>query len=473
MGTSKYKIFISHRLEDRNLALAVSGALRLLGDKKLEPFVCTDIPGGREWRDWIDEKIGESDIMLFLYTEENFDWMWCFYEIGLFIRPSDPKPRPIICIRNSSIKSLPSPLEKYQAYGATEADMKKFLEELLYKGEFTNKDRINETLFADNNYVLAIQDFLKAFKPSKIERKFFARRALFDLTDLDRNESDKKDYGVLITSDSYTMEEILLSPGKFIYWQNLYDKFKAQGQSTWLDQIKDSIENIKKENTPTFVMKPFKAQENKKFIPVLTRVEQMPSEDKKTTIPLKIYVIFIPCSDIEKSCDLIDVSEASDPKHLLEIWKTILPTSVIRVKWKRKSSPIRYSNEDIIGDPVVYAINPSFADLYNFNYQEFPDPDGNSPLTAGNLLNRVEEFIVDSETYIPKIMEDQAKIANKIIFAGSNAFAKVPLKFNDKHPFYPSSSYLPCLVSKNTAGDINGPHVTYLAVIYVKGDWVL
>jgi hypothetical protein len=468
-----YKIFISHRSEDRSIALAISGALRLLGNDKLEPFVCENIPGGRDWRDWIHEKIIASDIMLFLYTQETADWMWCFYEIGLFRRLSDQNPRHIICVHNPSISSLPSPLENFQAYKATQDDIKKLLTDLLYEGNFTDKERINETLFSSNTYMLAVKDFLKAFSLSKIDRQYYARRALFELNDLHRNERHGEHETVSIRSDSYTMREILLSPGKSTHWHNLYDKFKADGQTAWLDQIKESIENIKRGNSPIYVMKPFKAQENKKYIPVLTRVEQIPSEDTKTTIPLKIYVIFIPCYLIEESCELVDSSRASDPNYLLKIWKTILPTSVIRVKWKGKSSPIRYSKQDLMCPPVAYAINPAFADLYNFNYLEFPDPNGDKPLTAEDLFKLVKEFIVNSETYIPKIIEDQAEISQKIIFEGSNAFAKVPLKFNDKHPFYPNSSYLPCLVSKSTVGDINGPHVTYLGVIYVRGDWAV
>ncbi|BBO66206.1 hypothetical protein DSCA_01360 [Desulfosarcina alkanivorans] len=473
MDAQKYGIFISHRLEDRNLALAVSGILRLLGNKKLEPFVCTDIPGGREWRDWIDEKIGKTDILLFLYTEESFDWMWCFYEIGLFRHPSDPNPGPIICIRNSSITSLPSPLEKYQAYEATEADVKQFLEDLLYKGTFTNGDRINPEVFANDNYALAIQDFLNAFKPSKIEKKFYAKRAVFDLGNFDQDTNDEEDNTVTVVSDPYTMEEIFLSSGKITRWQDLYEKFKKEDQAAWIDQIRETIENIKKGDAIGYVMKPFISRDHKKYIPVLTRVEQMPSEDRKTIIPLKIYVIFIPCSDVEENCDLVDFSYASDPKYLLELWKTIMPTSIIRVRWKGKSSPIRYSIDDLVDTPVAYAINPSFADLYNFNYQEFPDPDGDNPLTADSLLKLIEEFIVDGDAYIQKIVDDQAEISQRIIFEGSNAFAKVPLKFNDKHPLYPNSSYLPCLVSKSTIGDINGPHLTYLGVVYVRGDWAV
>jgi hypothetical protein len=368
---------------------------------------------------------------------------------------------------------LPSPLENYQAYKATQNDIKKFLTDFLYDGAFTNGERINERLFSNAHYMRAIDDLLKSFNLSLIERKFYAMRASFEINDLDRNDSHKEHGAISIRSDSYTMHEVLLSPGESTHWQRLYDRFRAEGQSAWLDQIKESIEKIKKGNSPIYVMKPFKARENKKFVPVLTRAEQIPSEDGKTTIPQRIYVIFIPCYAVEESCDLVELSRVSDPKYLLEIWKTILPTSVIRVKWKKKSSPIRYSKKDMIGPPVAYAINPSFADLYNFNYQELPDPDGNKPLTADALLELVKEFIVDSETYIPQINKDQAEVSQRIIFEGSNAFAKVPLKFDDKHPVYPNSSHLPCLVSKSTVGDTDGPHTTYLGVIYVRGDWAI
>jgi hypothetical protein len=241
----------------------------------------------------------------------------------------------------------------------------------------------------------------------------------------------------------------------------------------WLDQIRESIENIEKGSSPIYVMKPFKTQDQKKYIPILTRVEQMPSEDRKTIIPIKIFIAFIFCTEIEEKCELIDIERATDPKHLLELWKTMQPTSIIRLKWEKKSSPIRYAIEDMVGPPVVYSINPSFADLYNFNYQEFPDPDGETPLTAGGLLSLVKEYIVESENYLPKIEEDQARIGQKIIFEGSNAYARVPLKFTDKHPYYPDAAYLPCLVSKYTTGDVTGPHVTYLAVIYIRGEWAV
>ena len=471
MSSTKYNIFISHRLEDRSLASIASGALRLLGDGKLGTFVCKDIPGGREWRDWIYEKIQKADILLFLYTDKSHDWMWCFYEIGLFHDPKDTNARPIICLKDPSIKDLPSPLEKYQAYEATKEGIAKFLKELLYQGELTKKDRINPNYMDNEDYGLALQDFLNAYKSPKIESQYFENRAVFSLENVDLTKGEKRFEDVTIGSDySYTMEKILLSSGKSTQWQKLYDKFKALQQETWLDELKKTIENIENDNALTHVMKPFQGKDNERFLPFLTRVEKKPSEEDNTPdiIPIRIYVIFIPCSDIEKKCGLIDIAKAGDPKYLTETWQTTLPTSVIRVQWRKKSGILAYLDKDMVGEPVAYVINPTFANFYNFNYNEFPDPDGDNPVTVDYLLDRVKQYVVDGENHISKIKKDQAEVAQKIIFEGSDASARVPFTFNDKHPYFPNSQYLPCLMSKSTVGDTNGPHITYLGIMYVR-----
>lgn len=471
--TSKYNIFISHRIEDRSIASAASGVLRFLSDGKIEPFLCEHIPGGREWRDWIYKKIEMADILLFLYTDESHDWVWCLYEIGLFQDPKDTKACLIICLKDPSIKDLPSPLEKIQVYDATEEGITKFFKELLIEGKFTNQVRISEKSFFNDSNLDAIQDFLKAFKPLRIESQYFVRRAVFNIEQIGPNKSEKRFDDVKIASDdSYTMEEILLTSGKSTNWQNLYDKFKGRNQEHWLDEIKQTIRNIESDNSLEYVMKPFQAKDKKRFLPFLTRIEKKPSEEDAIPgiIPIRIYVIFIPCSDIEKKCGLIDIVKAGDPKYLTETWQTTLPTSVIRVQWRKKSGILAYLDKDMVGEPVAYVINPTFANFYNFNYNEFPDPDGDNPVTVDYLLERVKQYVVDGENHISKIKKDQAEVAQKIIFEGSDASARVPFIFNDKHPYFPNSQYLPCLMSKSTVGDTNGPHITYLGIIYVRID---
>lgn len=469
---SKYKIFISHRLEDRSIAFATSNALRLLSNNRLEFFVCEHTPGEILWRDWIYEKIDESDILMFLYTDKDQDWMWCLFEIGLFFDPKNTAETKIICLRDPSIDELPSPLEKYEAYDAKKEDITKLIIDLFSDVKFT-REKINPNVLADPNFEVAITSILGTFRSLKFENQYFMKRAEFNLEYINPEKGDEKFDEVTITStDSYTMEEILHTPARLTRWKPMYRKFKLKGEATWLDEIKGTIENLVKDDVLTYVMKPFTARDNNRYLPFLTRVKiKLPEDDNiHNNIPIRIYVIFIPCSDIEEKGGLVDIVKAADPKYLLGVWQTTIPTSVIRVSWKKKSGVMAYSNDDIEGEPVAYAINPTFANFYNFNFSEFSDPDGGNPVTLHYLLDRIKKYVVDGEKHIQKILEDQSKVTQKIIFEGSDCSAKVPFIFNQNHPYFPNSSYLPCLVSKSTVGDINGPHITYLSIMYVRVD---
>jgi hypothetical protein len=79
-----FRIFISHREEDRPLAIALRGHLVYLGDTTVQCLVSDKIPGGAEWLDWISNQTREADLLLFLYTTSDHDWTWCVLEIGRF-----------------------------------------------------------------------------------------------------------------------------------------------------------------------------------------------------------------------------------------------------------------------------------------------------------------------------------------------------------------------------------------------------
>ncbi|MBA1993736.1 hypothetical protein HLX74_24385, partial [Escherichia coli] len=52
-----FSVFISHRAEDRFLARLLKARLEYLSSlddqRSLECFVCEEIPGGAEWRQWM------------------------------------------------------------------------------------------------------------------------------------------------------------------------------------------------------------------------------------------------------------------------------------------------------------------------------------------------------------------------------------------------------------------------------------
>ena len=107
------QIFVSHRMEDREIAMAIKIGLEdIVGKEKIFVHVCTKNQGVQDWKKDIERAIGKSKIMVFLYTVEQEEaWRWCMYEIGLFkgLQLTDEN-RKLICIKNTYLKDLPSPI---------------------------------------------------------------------------------------------------------------------------------------------------------------------------------------------------------------------------------------------------------------------------------------------------------------------------------------------------------------------------
>ena len=108
LDSSPLGIFISHRLEDKDVATKIKAKLETdFRDNMAEVHVCEETQGEKSWRDWIERKVNESRIMIFLYTVEHEEaWRWCMYEIGLFngLKIVDCN-RKVICLKNPHIKN--------------------------------------------------------------------------------------------------------------------------------------------------------------------------------------------------------------------------------------------------------------------------------------------------------------------------------------------------------------------------------
>lgn len=184
-------------------------------------------------------------------------------------------------------------------------------------------------------------------------------------------------------------------------------------------------------------------------------------------------------ADIQEKLTKIEESPLNWPDHLQQLagdnhpgrlfdnWSSYNPACVIRVMWRRKSDPLRYDPEDIIGEPVVYSINHDFATLFDFKYEAFPEPDGPEALTVGRLLKRLDDYI-DTE-HMKIFVDDQIRVANVLIFDDRDGRAKIPLQFNNRHPKLANQVYLPCVVGKRTIGrSEKNPHATYLHIVYIE-----
>jgi len=467
----QFDVFISHRKEDQKIAESLSTALNILSKYCLNVHCFEKIPGGEDWGNWIEDKIAKSNILIFLYTSERADWSWCLYEIGLFRDLSKKQGgRRLICIKNS-VDKPPSPIGQFAPYNSDKEDILRFFKDLFFEGTFTNNVRLNDELFTKNGQQLdnAAEEIDKLYRPSGSEEIFYARRVGINLFSSDDKRNEIKLDEAFIRGDEVIME-ILDVHKRRVRWKTLYENFKRRGEAAWLDELKNFIDDIRLGGHPSGVMTPFSTRDGRQFIPVLSRIERTRSSQiDRPAWTKRLFLIFIPKIISEKDCGRKDSNFPL--KEVLASWTTYLPCSVVRIRWHKKSGSLKYEPNDMDGEPVIYAINPAFARLFVFKHEEFPDPDGHSPLTKERLLRRLEEKGYMQSEYVEKVFEDQAKIGQAIIFEGSEGYAQAPFQFTEKHPNYPKLAFLPCMVSKQVIGSKSREHEMYLLIIYVKDFW--
>ena len=123
-----FKVFISHKHEDHALAIAVKEALEGLQPGRVDCFVSgVDITAGMDWRREIRSALGQSHLLVLLFTAPSKNWDWCLYEAGLYTRFDRPVAQSVICLYNAADAS-PSPLADLQGVPAETEPVRAFLE---------------------------------------------------------------------------------------------------------------------------------------------------------------------------------------------------------------------------------------------------------------------------------------------------------------------------------------------------------
>lgn len=166
------------------------------------------------------------------------------------------------------------------------------------------------------------------------------------------------------------------------------------------------------------------------------------------------------------------------PEGFLQGWSTYLPTSIVRIDWKRRSDDLSYRPEDMDGAPVVADANYLFRRIFHIENLNL-GPDYTSDITFERLMNRIQPFIAPED--FEDFLTEQAQLMNWIVLGNGHATAYVPLRFRAEGPetgeaLHPNKDirgkvYLPCLTAKKTIGDPEYPHSTYLIISFVEQFW--
>ena len=75
------KVFLSHKKGDGEVSRALVEALSPVLRSE-EIFRSEEIPKAKNYREKINQALAQSKFLIFLYTDPDEDWSWCFYEVG-------------------------------------------------------------------------------------------------------------------------------------------------------------------------------------------------------------------------------------------------------------------------------------------------------------------------------------------------------------------------------------------------------
>ncbi|MBL0714118.1 MAG: toll/interleukin-1 receptor domain-containing protein [Desulfosarcina sp.] len=465
---SELEVFISHKSEDCKIAAYLKKALLRLSINRLKIHVCEEIQGGSDWRDWIKEKISRSKGFIFLYTDSEADWGWCNYELGLFNGKNNSSRNRVLCIKHPDI-DLPTTLEHCQAYDADRKGIEKFFDDLIYQ-KAISEEVLNPDLHTEyKDDLISHSEKTIKFFTSLVNTEFFAQRIEVELSEVAGDEIKTLDIDEARIKGNKPTMRLLGLTGERASWKNLQAVLRARDQDAWLGHLRKAIDEMKNGLPPKDILPPLQAYNGETVFPIISRVEFFRDRSRSDILAKRLkrlFVIFIPMlKTLEEAYTLKDM------RDLIGKWVTYPPSSVVRIKWQGRSRGLAYAVDDMEGPPVVCAINPAFAQLFDITFQQLPDPDGKQPLTSVKLMENIKNYM--SPSHFDALGKDQQRVNDRIVFKNKDALATVPLQFNDQHPFHRDESYLPYLICKHVIGKTAGPHATYLLICYIKDFWPL
>lgn len=270
-------IFISHRHDDRAIALRIREELEALDDQDhpcLKFFLSEDILGGANWYKWIKERLVEANLLLLLFTDSSKNWNWCLYEAGLFDRLEDSYRRRIICL-HSSHTTPPGPLQNLQAFNATPPSIRKFLKQLFVGTELLGiKTPLAKWLLQVPKKLEEVSQTISQLINRVPEKTNYFNKYLFieveDPTTL-REDSLPSNAKVLANNETLAIFDKL--PGIYT-WGEIEEKARQNEDQRWLKELAEGIYMAARGEIPTPIQAIFHSRRDAKlYIPNLYRAD--------------------------------------------------------------------------------------------------------------------------------------------------------------------------------------------------------
>lgn len=114
-----FKVFVSHKSDDADLAEVVATELQALAPGRIECWVSSEeLTAGTDWEREIKRQLAQTHLLVLLFTTPHHTWDWCLYEVGLFVRFEAEDVSSVACLFDP--KGMPpTPLHQVQCVRAS------------------------------------------------------------------------------------------------------------------------------------------------------------------------------------------------------------------------------------------------------------------------------------------------------------------------------------------------------------------
>jgi hypothetical protein len=277
MTNDRVKMFISHKVATHKDAAECIKEILESRTERLDVYICEEIKAGDRWREWIDENIAGSSILLVLlpHTDKNVDLTWVADEIGKF--QAYCKDGRLVVLKYPS-DPIPGFLQDLQVIELSKNELiTQFLQPLYQDPKFINLDAPLNPRINDIQLLRDADEIEQALLGMvNIHKEFFGESLVVDTTNLDVTMPAGMENAVVRAPNG--CKQILNWSRTFFTWKDLRARAtEEKGKGTfWVSEMEQVIAEVAMQNIPEVMTSTFRGrgdEAGKIFRPQLESVE--------------------------------------------------------------------------------------------------------------------------------------------------------------------------------------------------------
>lgn len=262
------KVFVSHSSKHAEIAKCLASSLTALAlPGTLDVQISENMPGGTEWRKWIETKVRTADVFVLLYPHASMEMGWCNYELGRFYETGGP----VVCIKNTDIVKPPPTFENYQAFSGDRKGLMQFMRELFADNTLTKRETLLNAEVghfaspAFNSAGEAAEKLARMFGEARVREQLYERRVAISVRYDDKHHFDGEHS--MIEANAETLSWLGLGQLDKNRWATLRESQDASYE--WPGELEQAIASITDGVLPP-ALSPFRNGSGI-YLPVITK----------------------------------------------------------------------------------------------------------------------------------------------------------------------------------------------------------